>query len=244
MGMEVIRSLSNSNIKEYASLRNKKYRDQKQLFLAEGEHLCEEAYHAGILKRAVVSERKMGVYPYDDILYVTDEVMKKLTDTVSSSDIVGICSFPTETDIIGKKVLILDGVQDPGNLGTLIRTALSFGFADVFCSSDSADLYNEKVLRSTQGSSFRIRYRRTDLLKTVEKLKKEGYAVYGTSLQNGIALSSFEKTEKVAVILGNEGNGVRKKILDMCDKNIYVEMETFESLNVAVAGGIIMYHFR
>lgn len=242
--MEVIRSLNNSTIREYASLRNRKYRIQKQLFLAEGEHLCEEAQKAGILKRAVVAERKMGAYPYDDILYVTDDVMRKLTDTVSSSDIVGICRFPAETETTGRKVLLLDGVQDPGNLGTLIRTALSFGFKDVFCSNDSADLYNEKVLRSTQGSAFQIRYRRTDLYKTIERLKEEQYAIYGTSLQDGTALSSFEKKEKVAIILGNEGNGVHQQLLQLCDKNIYVEMETFESLNVAVAGGIILYHFR
>ncbi len=242
--MEVITSLSNPKIKEISKLRAKKYREKSGLFLAEGKHLYEEALHAGVLEQVVVREKSGILLKEGNVLYVTDEVMKKLSDTVSLLDVLSVCAMPKAKEISSNKVVMLDGVQDPGNIGTIIRTALSFGYKDLVLSENTVDIYNEKVVRSTQGAVFEINAVRCDLKEMIAKLKEKNYRIYGTALRNAKPLEEFRKEEKVALIFGNEGNGIREEILKETDGNIFIEMETFESLNVAVAAGICMYHFR
>lgn len=241
--METITSVNNSLIKETAKLKMKKYRDDAKLFLVEGEHLVKEAENAGLLTRVFINERHREKYSHPDAVYVTDEVIRKLSDTVSTIDMVGVCRVMSEKEELGKKLIVLDSVQDPGNLGTIIRTACSFGY-DVVASNDCCDVYNEKVIRSTQGSIFHINYLKRDLKPFLSELKREDYSVYGTALKGAKGLKTFEKKDKIALVVGNEGNGVRKEILEMTDENIFIEMEAFESLNVAVASAIIMYYFK
>ena len=198
--MEVIKSVNNPTIKDLVKLKQKKVRDEKRLFLAEGEHLVEEAKDAGILQKLIVREEAKEKYSGENVLYVSDEVMKKLSETVSLLDVIGVCSYMEERPYQSAKILILDGVQDPGNVGTLIRTALSFGFNDIICSNDSVDIYNEKVLRSTQGAVFKVNYHRGNLLPIIHDLKALGYTVYGTSLMNGKPLTTFEKVDKLLLI--------------------------------------------
>ena len=134
--------------------------------------------------------------------------------------------------------------QDPGNVGTIIRTAYSFGFDAVVLSSNSVDLYGDKLIRSTQGALFHIPVFQNDLITVIAQLKKQNIPVYGTALRGGKGLSAFMPVKAVALVFGNEGNGVSEAVLNACDQNIFIEMESFESLNVAVAAGICMYHMR
>ncbi len=239
-----ITSLSNPLIKDTAKLLQKKHRDRLGLFLVEGEHMVEEALAHKCVERIFVRNDCREKYSYENMIFVTPEIMKKLTETVSGNTLAAVCHMPKETGKTGNRVLLLDDVQDPGNLGTLLRSAVSFGFFDIICNTNTADVYNGKVLRSTQGAIFQLNIKRGDLKEEIRELKKEGYSVYGTALKDAVNLQSTKAEEKLAVILGNEGQGIKKELLLMSDKNLFIEMNGFESLNVAVAGGILMYHFR
>lgn len=239
-----ITSVTNNQVKELMKLKQRKFREETGLFIMEGAHLVQEAYMNNALEKVFVRKAVMDQYPYPNRIIVSDEVMKKIGETVSLLDIVGVCRMPKEETSLSSKIVMLDGVQDPGNLGTIIRTCVSFGYNDLFVSSGTVDPYNEKVLRSTQGAIFKIHYHKTDLLKQISELKAKGYSVYGTALSNGKPLATFAKKEKIALIFGNEGNGASKEVLAATDKNIFIEMNDFESLNVAVAAGITMYYFK
>ena len=172
---------------------------------------------------------------------ITSDIMKKLSSSVSGSNIMALCHYPEQKETYGKKIIILDDVQDPGNLGTIIRSALSFGYDSIILSKGCADVYNEKVIRSTQGACFHIPVFRKDLQEVLTDFKQQGIAVYGTALKNAIDLQELEVKSPYAFVFGNEGQGVSQGILNRCDKLVKIEMETFESLNVAVAAGICMY---
>ncbi|MFR1837303.1 MAG: TrmH family RNA methyltransferase, partial [Turicibacter sanguinis] len=127
----------------------------------------------------------------------------------------------------------------------LLRSAVAFGFDGVILGDGCVDLYNEKVIRSTQGAIFKLPILNQNLEEAVTSLKEQGVRIYGTSLQNGRPLNEIEETMKMAFILGNEGSGVSKELLSLTDGNIFIEMsENIESLNVSIAGSIIMYRFR
>lgn len=239
-----ITSVNNAYIKELVKLKHKKYRDQKRSFLIEGIHLCEEANNAGVLQQLIIRKDCTYQTTFDNTLLVSDEVMNKLSTTVSLVDVIGLCSFFDQTEEIGNKVVILDNVQDPGNVGTIIRTAIAFGFNDIFLSLDSVDLYNEKLIRSSQGAIFKANIRSINSIELISKLKQDDYKVYGTALDKASGLQSFERIDKVALVFGNEGQGVSKELLNVCDDNIFIEIQGFESLNVAIAAGICLYHFR
>ena len=240
--MEKINSLQNRKVKEWASLQQKKYRDAQGRFLIEGEHLIQEALEAGCVE-AIISTGDQP-FRFDTVYEVTDAIMKKLSRNPSGAEYIAVCRFPVFPARDETRVILLDGVQDPGNLGTLIRTAVSFGFDHVWCSAGCADLYNEKTIRSTQGALFRIPVERTDLKNTVRELKQKGFTVIGTALRDSVPFASLSVPDQAAFVFGNEGNGITAEILDLCDRCVRIEMDGFESLNVAVAGGIVMYRFR
>ena len=154
------------------------------------------------------------------------------------------CKIDSNNELMMKKrYLILDDLQDPGNIGTLIRSALAFGIDQVILSKNCVDLYNDKLLRAMQGANFHISCIYGDLTEIIEKLQANGVVVVGSALENGQDISLIEKTEKMAFIVGNEGNGMNQNILDKCDYIGYIPIQTIESLNVAIAGSILMYHF-
>ncbi len=239
--MKKITSLSNPKVKQWLKYHKKKYRDQDDCFLVEGEHLIEEARKAGILQTMIVREGYF--YDFDDCYEVSNEIMDRLCLSTSKENIMGLCHKlslqPKQLD----RILLLDDVQDPGNMGTLIRSAYSFGFDAIYVSKQSADLYNEKVIRSTQGAMFHIPVICDSLETRIPKLQQE-MPVYATALHHATSLSNMEVLSKIALVLGNEGNGVKQQIIDLCDGSIKIEMHAFESLNVAVAAGICMYYFR
>lgn len=233
-------SIENKKIKNIKKLYTKKYRDEYNEFLIEGEHLALEAYKKGILKELILEE---GTDFELDIetSYVTSNVLKYISELSNPSKIMGICKKIEEKEI-GKKLVILDGVQDPGNLGTIIRSSVAFNIDTIILSKTCVDLYNSKVLRATQGMIFNINIIERDLEKIIPLLKEKNYKVYGTKVNGGKSLKDIEKTDKFAIIMGNEGNGVNPQILDMCSDYIYIDMnKSCESLNVGVATSIILY---
>ena len=155
--------------------------------------------------------------------------------------IMGICKKIEEKEI-GNKIVILDGIQDPGNLGTIIRSSVAFNIDTIVLSKDTVDLYNSKVIRATQGMIFNVNIIERDLYKFIPILKEKSYKIYGTKVNGGKSLKNVEKSERFAIIMGNEGNGVKADILDMCSDYIYIDMNSScESLNVGVATSIILY---
>lgn len=240
--MEIITSLENKKIKNLAKLLIKKYRDQEDKFLVEGQHLVEEALDSGCLLEVIMTE-DYGINYDVETTFVTYEVIKKLTNSVTPQKIVGVVK-KVKKEEIGNKILLLDGIQDPGNLGTIIRSSVAFNVDTIILSKDSVDLYNDKVIRSSEGMLFHINIVHQDLNDFIDRIKEKGYKVFGTKVTNGINIKSIEKNEKVAIIMGNEGNGVKKEILDKCDKYLYIPMNSkCESLNVGVATSIILYEF-
>ena len=241
--MEVITSLDNKRIKNASKLLNKKYRDEEAKFLIEGEHLVEEAYKAGILLEVFMCE-DMDMKLDVPTTYVTYDVIKKLSNTVNPQRIVGVAKKLEEKEL-GNKILILDDIQDPGNLGTIIRSSLAFGIDSIVLSPNTVDMYNDKVLRSSEGMIFHINIVRRDLFELIDKLKEDNYEILGTNVSVGMYVDKVELNNKYALIMGNEGNGVHEEILDMCDNYLYIPMNNkVESLNVAVATSIILYEFN
>ena len=236
----VINSLNNERVKTWSKLSNKKYRDELGLFLVEGDHLVSEAIKANCVKELIVLEGTN--YDTDlTIIEVTEAVMKKITNQVTIPSICAVCYKLPEKEILGN-VLILDDIQDPGNLGTIIRSAVAFNINTIIASFKTVDLYNEKVIRSSEGMIFHVNYLKKDLLNILKGLKEQNYKVYGTKVTGGKELKNIEKNEKYAIIMGNEGSGVSAEVLDECDEYIYIPMnQKCESLNVGVATSIILY---
>lgn len=236
-----ITSLTNAKVKQWVKYKEKKYRDQDQCFLIEGEHLIEEAHKAGLIEYLIILKGIEPLFVDYDIYEVNEEILKKVSCNLSSVQRMAVCHYKMDEEIKGEQIVMLDDVQDPGNVGTIIRSALSFGYQGLIVSDHSVDIYNEKVIRSTQGALFHIPVLRTNLIKSIQTYKEKNYEIYGTSLRNAKSLSIIQPSDKHVLIMGNEGQGVKEEILALCDDNIYIEMETFESLNVGVAASICMY---
>lgn len=240
MILMIYTSLDNAKIKELKKLQQKKYRDKESFFLIEGEHLVLEAYKKGYLKQLILEIGSTFPIPVDTI-YVTKEILSALTQLEAPCSIMGVCRKLEEQDL-GNRILILDGIQDPGNLGTIIRSAVAFHINTIILSMDTVDLYNTKVVRSTQGLLFHMNIIRKDLREILPSLKEKGYYIYGTKVTYGNQLRTLEKKDRFVIIMGNEGNGLKEETQDFCDAFIYISMsEVCESLNVGVATSIILY---
>ena len=240
----MITSLDNERIKKYSKLSKKKYRDSMGLFLVEGEHLVQEAIKADNVVEIFMLEGTN--YDYDGTI-VNELVMKKLSNLDTICDICCVCRKNTNNGIKGSRLLLLDEIQDPGNLGTIIRSSVAFNIDTIILSENSVDLYNPKVLRATQGMYNYINIITMNSVDCVNKVKKLGITVYGTSVTNGVDVRSLIDIEKNSflLILGNEGNGISKSVADLVDKNLYISMnDKVESLNVGVAGSILLYELR
>lgn len=239
----VIESLNNEKIKEIRKLKEKKYRDKFKKYIVEGEHLVNEAFKSNNLETLIV----LDSYNYSldiNTIYVTKEIIKSISDLETPYNVIGICKYPTEKEI-GNKILLLDNIQDPGNLGTIIRSATAFNIDTIVLNTKSVDLYNSKVLRAAQGNNFYINILRKDLKEFIPFLKENNYKIYSTNVNDGNDLKKLEKNKKYAIIMGNEGSGVDPILQEYSDYNIYINMnEKCESLNVAVATSIILYEFN
>ncbi len=228
-----ITSVNNSLIKEMTKLHQKKYRDRTGLFLVEGYHLYEEAKKHGLIDRVFTTDTSIAG---DNVTYVSDHVLQKLANTKSPQGVVTICKMMTENPLTNR-ILICDHVQDPGNLGTLMRSALAFGFETIVL-DHSVDTYNDKVLRSTQGALFQLNIINQDIETFM--IENPSYYYVGTALSNH-KMTDIEVKEKMAVIVGNEGSGIRESVLEKADINVTIPIQHIDSLNVGVAGSIIMH---
>ena len=237
----LITSKDNNRIKEIRKLLNKKYSLECGLFVIEGENLVEEAIKNNVLKELYVLDGYECKYDFE-YNNVTLDVMKSISDLKSTPRLLGV-AYINKTNVIGDRIVILDDIQDPGNAGTIIRNSVAFGVDTIVFSKDSVSPYNEKVLRSTGGMIFNTNIVIDDIRKVIEQIKSKNICIIGTSLHTNTSLESIEKTDKYAVVFGNEGNGVKEDILSLCDKVVKIKMEdACESLNVGVSTGVILYH--
>lgn len=237
----VITSLNNEHIKEINKLKEKKYRDQTNTFLIEGEHLVIEALKNNVVKELIIVDEYNIDYVNIKTTYVSKDVMKKLSSMDSYPSVMAVCFKKEEKEIKGN-VLILEDIQDPGNLGTIIRSSAAFNIDTIILSPKTVDLYNSKVIRSTQGILFYINIIVKNIEEEIIKLKNNGYKIYGTKVDNGIDVRTIKTKEKFALIIGNEGNGMSENTSNLCDENLYIKMNNnVESLNAGVAASILLY---
>lgn len=240
--MKEITSVNNPLIKELALLKNKKERNNKQMFIVEGYHLVEEAYKNNCLKQIFTVNEEIN-YSGIEKVKTTEAVIKKLSSTIEPQGIVGIVEMPKFEKKNYTKYLVLDDVADPGNLGTIIRSSLALGIDALIVSPDTVDEYNDKVLRSTQGAIFKLPIFREDLKKAINNLKEQKIPVLSTSLKGAIDVASLSRMESFAIVLGNEARGVKEELVSLADKVIKITMHNnVESLNVAMSAGMIAYY--
>ena len=240
----LITSVHNEHIKELVKLKEKKYRDQTDLFLVETKHLVLEAYKAGLIKELILEQNE--IFPLDvPITYVSKEVLKKLSSVESPSNVMAVVEKRKVEEKYGEKVLILDRIQDPGNLGTIIRSAVAFNIDTIICSPDKVDFYNPKVVRASQGMMFHIPIMIKNTTKTIKDLKNNDYKIVGTKVTNGKDVRTASIYSHFALIIGNEGQGISKDIENLCDEYLYIKMnENCESLNASVAASILLYEIN
>lgn len=240
--MEMITSKDNARIKNAKKLYKKKNR--VDTYLVEGVHLYEEACQSdGEIKQVFVTE-KFGHLP--DVTLVSDEVMKFLSDAETPQGIITEVSLPSDQLVpsLFTKLLILENVQDPGNVGTMIRTADAAGFSGVVLTKGSADVYSPKVLRTMQGSQFHLPVvQDVEALTCYQQLADAGVAVIATTLSDeSVDYKTIKTPEKFALIMGNEGSGITTETANTADILAHISMPgQAESLNVAVAAGILMF---
>lgn len=232
-----ITSLNNEKIKNVQKLKQKKYRDSEKLFLIEDEHLVNEALKKGVVKEIYTTNKELefNIPTY----YVTEKIMKQITDQVTSAKILAVCHTLEEKEIDGN-IIVLDRIQDPGNLGTIIRSAVAFGFNSVILSNDSVDLYNPKVIRSSEGMLFHINIIRTNIIDFLNDLDSS-YLKITTDVNKGKNIKDL-KYEKCALVIGNEGRGVSSEVASICNERVNIKMEkNCESLNAGVSASILMF---
>ena len=239
----LITSLDNDRVKKYVRLKEKKYRDLENQFIVEGMHLVLEAYKKGIIEEIILEQDEVTLLD-SPVVYVTKEIIKKISTLDTPVNILALCNKMVPSHDYGNKLLLLDKIQDPGNLGTIIRSSKAFNVDTVILGDETVDIYNPKVIRSTQGTMFHINIVNRNLKELIKELKEKEIPVYGTNVEYGEDIRSLKSKdkEKYALIMGNEGSGVSKDILELCDQYIYINMNSeVESLNVAIATSILLY---
>jgi RNA methyltransferase, TrmH family len=249
--MKRIDSIQNGSVKAWKKLHTKKERDKVGKFLVEGFHLVEEALKSDAVEIVLITEETNfpSSWKMDDVdvVIVTKDIMQTLSETETPQGIIAVCqkSDISDVDLQGGTYLLLDAVQDPGNIGTMIRTADAAGVRAVIIGNGSVDVYNSKAIRSSQGSLFHIPVIKGDLKEWINKLQANGVKVYGTSLHEAKPYQEVKVDGAAALIVGNEGSGVQEDVLAMTDENLYIPIHgCAESLNVAVACGILLYYVR
>ncbi|MFU8793004.1 MAG: TrmH family RNA methyltransferase [Acholeplasmataceae bacterium] len=230
----MIESKQNNQFKRWLKLKNKKYRDQYGQFLVYGPHLIEVARkYDAIVEEITVLEDGPGIV-------ISQALMNALQQTQTSYDVMAVCK-KTNPKITSNHILMLDDVQDPDNVGALIRSAAAFGFHHVILSHQSADVYNEKVIRASQGAIFDVYIERKPLNEAIDTLKSLGYKLICADARGTHEVTTYDK---MMLVMGNEGHGISELIRMRADTLIALPTQKVESLNVGVAGGILMYLWR
>lgn len=257
--MQHIMSINNPQVKDWRKLQTRKERKKKKAYLIEGFHLIEEAmkHQKDQITKVIVREDLLESDEFQNILKNFSEedivvVTKKIADGISTTETnQGIFA---EIEMVEKKLpsmierpfLLLDAVQDPGNVGTMIRTADAAGFQGVILGKGSVDLYNDKTLRAAQGSHFHLEIFEGELTEFIEEFKENNLPILGTALnQEAKSYKGLTIDSAFGLIVGNEGAGVSESVLELVDHNVYIPMKgQAESLNVAIAASILMFHFN
>ena len=235
----MISSLDNKRVKEWRKLHQKKYRTDSFLLL--DEKLIRIAYENGYLKTLIYTGNKP--FDFSDSEEVSRDVLNKISKR-EDLDYIGIASLIKEKRNYLNRVMILDHLQDPLNVGRIMEAAYLFGFDCLLLSDESCDIYNEKCLEASKGYIFKLPIVHGNLKEEIKDLKDNGFKVYATGLRNNsLELYDVNNEDKMAFILGNEGSGVLKEIMDISDEIIKIDMCNIDSLNVAMAGAIVMYRF-
>lgn len=236
----LITSTDNKKIKEIVKLNQKKYRDIENKFIIETENLIKEAYIEGVLEELYILENESLSFNVDcPTYYVTDRVMNKIKN-INTSKYIGICTKKDSKEYIGKRYLMLDKVSDPGNLGTIIRSAAAFNIDTIILSEDSCDVYNDKTIRATEGALFKLNIVRENLEEAINNLQKLNINIFGTDVLKGETIDIVPK-DNFCIVIGNEGSGISEKVKNKLEKNVHLKTNNVESLNVAVATSIILY---
>lgn len=248
--MKIISSIDNSLIKKIKSLSVKKYREQFALFLVEGEKVVKEALNqSGLVETLLVDEAYQNKYDeliktnYDKVIIVTSKVYDSLTNTVSPQRIMAVVKKREEKSIeTSTSILVLDGLQDPGNLGTIIRSAVASGFEDIVL-IDSVDPYNDKTIRSASGTIFFPNFIKMKREEFIDFSKTANYNILiAEAGENNIFSDKLKIKKPYALVIGNEGNGISKEILSLKHTSISIPMDSrVESLNASVSASVLMF---
>lgn len=251
--MDIIRSQQNPFMRQLVKLQTAKGRKKQELYLLEGSHLVEAAIQAQetiqqiVLSEAVLEDYQSLMQQFP-VTVVSEELFAKLSATESQQGILAVMPLQSRSsaEFVPGRYLLVDAVQDPGNLGTIIRTADAAGFDAVILGEGCVDVYNDKVIRSMQGSQFHIAIYQQDLQEVIEQMKSVNIPVAVTALHHqSVDYQWLTNQESVAIIVGNEGNGVRSSFIEQADVIIKIPMfGQAESLNVAIASAILMYQTR
>lgn len=256
--MQIISSKDNELIKHIKKLKDKKYRDENNEYIIEGVKLIEEAVKENAkIKKIIICDETTRTYEMPtntmleiakyECIYVTDKIFNLITEVKNPQGIMAIIEKRNKDDEIDFSqdiIVALDDVQDPGNLGTILRTIDSIGLTQVIVSKETADAFNPKVVRSTMGAIFRVNIIETDnLQETIKKIRRHHFKLMVTSLQTDNSIYDIEFKKKI-IVIGNESNGVSKEIQYMADEKAKIPMlGKTESLNASVAAGVVMYEY-
>ena len=248
----------NEIIKHISKLKEKKYRDEYNEYVVEGVKIVEEAIKENAkIKQVIVCNDTTKTYEIPthimleiakfDCIYVSDKIFNYITQVTNPQGIMAIIEKQDENmqiDYNQDIIVMLDDVQDPGNLGTILRTVDSIGLNQIIVSKGTADSFNSKVVRSTMGAIFRLKIiEEDDLIKTIKELRKHHFKLLVTSLQTENSIYDIDFSKKI-IVIGNEANGVSKEIQDLADEKAKIPMlGRTESLNASVAAGIVMYEY-
>ena len=243
--MKYIESINNKTIKFVSSLKMKKTRDREGLFFAEGERNVCDGAQTQVPEMVFVSEDYKGKTDFECEVYkVPEHIFKKISDTETPQGILGVFSKKQGSleSFGGENAVILNSLQDPGNIGTILRTAKAAGFKNIILDKGCADVYSPKTVRAAMSAIFGLNILITeDIINTLSELKKMNYTICAADM-GGKNMFETELVSPVAVILGNEANGVNKSLLESADFVLAVPMSgEEEALNAAVAGSVIMY---
>ena len=257
--MESITSAKNEKIKNLSALlKSKKERELQDSFVIEGVRLFKDTLNTAphVLQSIFISESsEYAAFPekltghLDNVktYIVKDSVLDFVSGTVTSQGIMAIAKKPSNDleEILskGKRLLLLENIQDPGNLGTMLRTAEAAGMDAIIMSSDCTDIFSPKVVRSSMGSIFRMPFIYCeDFITTLKTIKKHDITIYAAYLHGGIPYKEVDYDDKFGILIGNEGNGLTKEAVDISDKRIFIPMSgQIESLNAAIAAAILMF---
>src|SRR5699024_8448906 len=221
----LITSVQNKQVKEWKKLHERKYRYETKRFLIEGFHLLEEAFKTDQIFEVIIVEDGIN-YPSwveeKNVIKVSEQVFKEISQTETPQGIAAVIEMKESAATEDKHVLLLDAIQDPGNLGTIIRTADAAGFSKVVLGMGTVDVYNDKVIRASQGSIFHIPIERAHLADEIAQLQQKGFSVWATTLEKAQNYRDITPNKKTAIILGNEGSGVDATLISLADQLVKI----------------------